>query len=286
LLTPSRRQLDLRSQRDVNEYFSNSRPEYVLHCAGTVGGIQANNKYRADFIRDNLLMSANLIDSSHQYGIRKILVLGSSCIYPRLASQPLREEYIMTGSLEPTNEPYAMAKLAGLSMASAYHAQHALKIVLAVGANTYGPGDNFGLESSHVIPALLRKFHEAKAARAPEVVMWGSGNPIREFIYVDDLASALIFLMGSRDDPAPINVGTGEEVSIATLAATVAEIVGYPGRIVQDRTKPDGMPKKVLEISKIRALGWRACFDLRAGLTETYKWFKENSLASTVRLAN
>lgn len=218
-------------------------------------------------------MAVNLIDACHRHGVAKLLVLGSSCVYPRLAQQPLREEYLMTGPLEPTNEPYAMAKLAGLSMARAYHDQHGMQVVLAVGANTYGPGDNFDLESSHVIPALLRKFHEAKTSGATEVVLWGSGAPIREFIYVDDLAEALLFLMDTDCEADPINVGTGEEVIVRNLAGAIAETVGYRGRITMDRTKPDGVPRKVLDSSKLRALGWRAKRTLSEGLARTYDWF-------------
>lgn len=277
LLLPPRNELDLTIQHDVTAYFNRYRPQYVFHCAGRVGGIQANNTYRAGFIRDNLYMTANLIDASHHHDVDKLLILGSSCIYPRLSAQPMREQYIMTGPLEPTNEPYAMAKIAGLSMARAYHAQHGMRVVLAVGANTYGPGDNFDLDSSHVIPALLRKFHEAKAAKASEVIMWGSGTPVREFIYVDDLADALVFLMQAHEDPEPINVGTGEDVTVEQLASTIANVVGYSGRIAQDLSKPDGMPRKVLDSSRLLSLGWRPKHDLRAGLSRTYAWFLQSA---------
>src|SRR6266850_532695 len=273
LLLAPRRELDLTAQRAVDEYFARNRPEYLFHCAGRVGGIQANNAYRAEFSRENMLMAANLIHASHRHGVKKTLVLGSSCIYPRLAPQPMREEYIMSGPLEPTNEPYAMAKIAGLSMARAYNAQYGMRVVLAIGANTYGPGDNFDPDASHVIPGLLRKFHAAMESGAPEVVMWGTGTPVREFIYVEDLADALLFLMRTHESAELINVGSGEPVAVQQLASAIAEVVGYSGRITRDLDKPDGMPKKVLDSSRLSSLGWRPKHDLRAGLSRTYAWF-------------
>jgi GDP-L-fucose synthase len=277
LLLVPRAELDLTSQAAVADLFRREKPEIVLHCAGKVGGIQANNTLRADFIRENLLMATNIIDSAYRCGARKTLVLGSSCVYPRLAQQPLREEFLLTGLLEPTNEPYAIAKIAGLAMAQAYHVQYGMAVVRAVGANTYGPGDNFDPDSSHVIPALLRRFDEARVNGAPEVTIWGTGRPIREFIYVEDFADALLYLLDRYESADLINVGTGEEISVAELAATAASVVHYAGKIRFDATKPDGMPKKVLDCSRLRQAGWHPKYTLRRGLELTYDWFLANA---------
>ena len=274
ILQPTRAGLDLTNQAAVGEYFARYRPHYVLHCAGRVGGIQANSRYGADFIRDNLLMGVNLVEASQKYGVRKILVLGSSCVYPRLAPQPMGEESVMGGPLEPTNEPYAMAKLAVMSMARAYQAQHGLQVALAIGANAYGPGDNFELETSHVIPALMRRFHEAKLRGESEVSIWGSGKPVREFIFSDDLAEGLLFLVDREGSVGPVNVGTGERTTVSALARKIAQTVGYEGRIVQDASKPDGMPEKVLDVSLISGMGWKPMNDLASGLRKTFDWFR------------
>jgi GDP-L-fucose synthase len=276
LVLRERRELDLTEQRAVAEFFADARPEYVFLAAARVGGILANSTYPAEFVRDNLAIQTNVIDSAWRTGVRKLLFLGSSCIYPRLAPQPMREDYLLTGPLEPTNEPYAIAKIAGLKMSQAYRRQYGFNAISLMPTNLYGPGDNFSADDSHVLPALLRRFHEAKEAGAAEVVLWGSGRPRREFLYVDDLADACIFLMQRYQDEQPINVGWGHDLTIAELAGTIAQIVGYSGAMRYDASKPDGTPRKLLDTTRLTALGWRPRSELAAGIRATYEWFLNN----------
>lgn len=283
LIVRSRNELDLRDQAAVEMFFATERPEYVVHAAGRVGGIHANDSMPADFIRDNLQMAVNVIDAAWRHGARKLVFLGSSCIYPRLAPQPLREEYLLTGALEPTNEWYAMAKLAGLKMCQAYRRQHGFSAISLLPTNLYGPGDNFNLESSHVLPALMRKIHEAHVRGASHVTIWGTGTPRREFMHVNDLADACLFLMRHYDGEAPLNVGCGIDLAIGELARVIAAVVGFQGLFDFDGTKPDGTPRKVLDISRLRALGWRPTIDLESGIATTYDWYRktiENSSPS------
>src|SRR5499427_8804155 len=265
LVSAPRTKLDLRDQSAVERFFVERRPEYVFMAAAKVGGILANDSYPADFIRDNLLIQSNLIDASHRHGVSKFCFLGSSCIYPRLAPQPLREDSLLTGPLEPTNQWYAIAKIAGLKMCEAYSRQFGFNAISVMPTNLYGPGDNFDLKTSHVLAALIRKFHEAKLARSDAVTIWGTGTPRREFLHVDDLADALLFLMERYDSPELINVGWGEDVTIAELAALVREVVGFEGAIEHDRTKPDGTPRKLLDVTKITGLGWKPKISLSDG---------------------
>lgn len=267
-------ELDLRDQRTVDAFFAAERPEYVFLAAARVGGIHANNAYPAEFIRDNLLIQTNVIDAAYRNGCKKLLFLGSSCIYPKLCSQPIKEEYLLTGPLEPTNEWYAIAKIAGIKMCQAYRRQYGFDAISAMPTNLYGPGDNFHPENSHVLPALIRRFHEARDAGAPEVSVWGTGTPRREFLYVDDLAEALVFLMQNYSEEEHINVGCGRDVTILELARIVADVVGYEGKIVTDSAKPDGTPQKLLNVGKISALGWTAKTDLRDGVEKTYHWYR------------
>jgi GDP-L-fucose synthase len=273
LLTPSRSDLDLTDQRAVERFFAVEQPEYVLLAAAKVGGILANSTYPADFIRDNLVIQTHVIDAAWRYGVKKLLFLGSSCIYPKRSPQPIKEEYLLIGSLEPTNEPYAIAKIAGIKMCQSYRRQFGFKAICLMPTNLYGPGDHFDLHNAHVLPALLRKFHEAKETGARQVTVWGTGTPRREFLYVDDLADACLFLMRVYDGPEIINVGVGEDMSIRDLATLVAEIVGYSGEIVYDTTKPDGTPQKLLDVSRLRELGWRPRVSLQEGLQRTYRWY-------------
>jgi GDP-L-fucose synthase len=245
-------------------------------AAAKVGGILANSTYPVDFIRSNLMVQNNIIDASFYSGVKKLLFLGSSCIYPKLCPQPIKEEYLLTGALEPTNEFYALAKIAGIKMCQAYHRQHGFNAISLMPTNLYGPGDNFDLNSSHVMPALIRKFHEAKVSGAKEVVMWGTGTPQREFLHVDDLADASVHLMQTYNDPEIVNVGTGEDVTIRELAELVKDVVGFEGEIVQDLTKPDGTPRKLLDVGKLHGLGWKHRIELRAGVESTYGWFLEH----------
>jgi GDP-L-fucose synthase len=272
LLTPTRQQLDLTSQAEVNAFFEQERPEYVFLVAGKVGGIHANSTYPADFIRDNLLIQALVIDAAHRFGAQKLLDLGSSCIYPRLAPQPMTEDCLLTSALEPTNEWYAIAKIAGLKMCQAFHRQHGFKAISLMPTNLYGPGDNFDLKSSHVLPAMLRKFHDAKISGASEVVLWGTGSPRREFLYVDDLADACLFAMQTYAGEELLNVGTGEDLAIQELAGLVAQVIGFTGRVVWDVTMPDGTPRKLLDVSRIHSLGWKAKISLLDGVCLSYKW--------------
>lgn len=279
LLERTHAELDLTRQQQVEDFFLQERPEYVFLSAAKVGGIQANNTYPAEFIYNNLVMETNLIQAAHQCGAKKLLFLGSSCIYPRMAPQPIKEEYLMTGPLEPTNEPYAMAKLAGISLCQAYRRQYGCNFISVMPTNLYGPGDNFDLANSHVLPALLRKFHEAKLSQAPAVTLWGTGTPRREFLHVDDLAAACVFLMQGYDEPGIVNVGTGEDISIGDLATLVAEITGYRGTVVYDAAKPDGTPLKRLDVSKIKGLGWQAQTPLAEGIEKTYAWYRAQNPA-------
>lgn len=276
LLERNHAELDLTCQQAVDAFFQIERPEYVFLAAAKVGGILANNSYPADFIYQNLMMEANVIRAAHRSGVKKLLFLGSSCIYPRLCPQPIKEEYLMTGPLEPTNEPYAMAKLAGISLCNAYRRQYGCNFISVMPTNLYGPGDNFDLANSHVLPALLRKFHAAKAQQESSVTIWGSGAPRREFLFVDDLAEACVFLMQQYNEAGIVNIGTGQDLTIAELARLVADTVGYKGELEYDRTKPDGTPQKLLDVSKIKRLGWQAKTDLSDGLAQTYAWFVDN----------
>jgi len=283
LVTKTRAELDLRNQASTTTFFLDERPDYVILAAAKVGGIMANNTYPADFIRDNLLMQTNVIDAAYRAGVKKLLFLGSSCIYPKFAPQPMREEYLLTGELEPTNEWYAIAKIAGIKMCQAYRRQYDFNAICCMPTNLYGPGDNFHLEKSHVIPALIHKFHLAKVHNDPTVTLWGTGAPYREFLYVDDMADACILLLKKYNDPAIINVGFGVDISIAELAEQVKKVTGYQGKIVFDASKPAGPPRKLLETSKIMELGWEPKISLEEGLTLSYYWFKGNYLNSFFR---
>jgi GDP-L-fucose synthase len=273
VLQPRREQVDLVDRRDVDRYFDQHRPEFVFMAAAKVGGVLANSTFPADFIRENLAIELNVVDAAWRSGVTKLLMLGSSCIYPRESPQPIREEYLLTGPLEATNAPYAIAKIAGIMLCQSYAKQHGARFVSAMPTNLYGPGDNFDLQSSHVIPALVRKFHEAKQEKAPAVTVWGTGKALREFLYVDDLADACLFLMERYEDPLPINVGVGRDISVADLAELIGEVVGYKGEVRFDRTKPDGAPRKLLDVSRMKALGWTASTSLREGLIRTSEWY-------------
>jgi GDP-L-fucose synthase len=276
LIVRTSAELDLREQAQTRNFFDQERPEYVFLAAAKVGGIQANNTRRAEFIYDNLAMQLNIIESAYRFDSKKLLFLGSSCIYPKMAPQPLKEEYLLTGPLESTNEPYAIAKIAGLKMCESYRRQYGFNAISLMPTNLYGPGDNFDLQSSHVLPALMRKFHEAKVSGAKEVVVWGSGQPRREFLYSPDLADAALFLMENYNEEETINVGVGDDVTIGELAQMVGETVGFKGELVFDRSKPDGTPRKLMDVSRLNALGWKAQTDLKNGLVKTYQWFLDH----------
>jgi GDP-L-fucose synthase len=276
ILTASRDQLDLRDQAAVNYWFKANRPEYVFLVAGTVGGIMANSTRPAEFIYDNMMIHATVVHSAHLFGVKKLLYLGSSCIYPRDCEQPMTEEMLLTGALEPTNESYAIAKIAGIKLCQAYRKQYGDDFISAMPTNLYGPNDNFDLTSSHVLPALMRKFHDAKLEGRSQVVVWGSGMPRREFLHVDDLADACVFLMLRYSQLEHINLGTGEDVSIRELAEMVRGVVYPSAQLVFDTTKPDGMPRKLLDVSRLHALGWRHRVHLRDGIESSYKWFLEH----------
>ena len=273
LVLRSRKQTDLTQSAAVATLFEAERPEYVFLAAAKVGGILANSTYPADFIRDNLAIELNVIDAAYKSGVKKLEFLGSSCIYPKLAPQPMKEEYLLTGALEPTNEWYAIAKIAGIKLCQAYRQQYGFNAISLMPTNLYGPGDNFDLNNSHVLPALIRKFHEAKIEARKEVVIWGTGTPRREFLHVDDLAAAAVFLMERYDGSEIVNVGVGEDVTIAELAALVKRVVGFEGNLVFDTTKPDGTPRKLLDVSRLSALGWRSTTTLEQGIASTYHWF-------------
>jgi GDP-L-fucose synthase len=285
LLLAGRDVLDLRLQRSVDEYFRDNRPEFVILAAAKVGGILANSAHPAEFIYDNLAIQTNVIDSAWRHGVRKLLFLGSSCIYPRLCPQPIREEYLLTGELEPTNDAYAVAKIAGIKMCQAYSRQYGFNAISLMPTNLYGPGDNFDLQNSHVLPALLRKFLEAAEAGAPKVVVWGSGAPRREFLHVDDLAHAALFLMLHYDEPEPVNVGTGEDITIAELAALISRLTGYRGELAFDVSRPDGTPRKLLDVSRIHALGWKASIPLERGIMDTLSWYRNSRTSTRASLA-
>ena len=274
LVLRTRQELDLTDQHAVHAFYASERPEYVFLAAAKVGGIHANSTYPADFIRDNLAIQTNVIHSSWKHGAKKLLFLGSSCIYPRDSPQPIKEEYLLTGPLEPTNEAYAIAKIAGIKMCQAYRKQYGFDAICAMPTNLYGPGDNYQHENSHVVPALIRRFHEAHATNVSEVVVWGTGTPLRELLYADDLADALVLLMNRYSDAQMVNVGYGNEVSIAELARIIAEVVGYTGRICFDPTRPDGTSRKLLDSSRLAALHWLHRVSLREGLTLTYNDFQ------------
>lgn len=278
ILAPARSELDLLDQQAVVKFFEQQRPEYAIICAAKVGGILFNNQYQADFLYENVLLAANVIHAAHLTGVKKLLFLGSSCIYPRQATQPIREESLLTGPLEPTNEGYALAKIVGLKLCEKYRQQYGRNFISAMPTNLYGPGDNFHPDHSHVIPGMMRRFHEAKLKNAKQVVIWGSGSPMREFLYITDLAEALFLLMERYEEAGTINVGTGQDVSISELAVLMKEVTGFAGEIVYDRSKPDGMMRKVLDVSRINNLGWKPRMSLRDGLKTTYAWALENGV--------
>ncbi|MDI9409367.1 MAG: GDP-L-fucose synthase [Candidatus Pacebacteria bacterium] len=273
ILAPTRSELDLTDGRATRDWFAKHRPYWVFDAAAKVGGIMANSQSPADFIRDNLLIQLNLIESAYLHGCAKFLFLGSSCIYPKLAVQPIREDYLLTGALEPTNQAYALAKIAGIETVNSYRKQYGFCGISLMPTNLYGPFDNYDLTTSHVLPAMIRKFHEGKLASSDSVTIWGSGSPRREFLHVDDLASACLFLMETYDDPLHINVGTGSDVTILELAELVARTVGFKGTIIRDTSKPDGTPRKLLDVSRLTALGWRARIDLESGIAQAYQSF-------------
>lgn len=276
ILTVEREQLDLRDQAQVDRWFALNKPDYVFLVAGTVGGILANSTRPAEFIYDNMMIHATVVHAAHAYGVQKLLYLGSSCIYPKHCPQPMKEEYLLTGALEPTNEYYAVAKIAGVKLCQAYRKQYDCNFIAAMPTNLYGLGDNFDLEDSHVLPALLRKFHEAKIEGRSEVTIWGTGAPRREFLHVDDLADACLFLMREYEDELHVNVGSGKDLSIRELAETIRDIVAPSVNLVFDTTKPDGAPRKLLDVSRIHAAGWHHRIDLREGIADTYSWFQDH----------
>ena len=275
--------LNLISQSETNDFFENEKPEFVIIAAAKVGGILANNTFRADFIYDNLMIEANVINAAYKNNIEKLIFLGSSCIYPKMASQPLKEESLLSGYLEETNEPYAIAKIAGIKLCENFYRQYGSNFYSIMPTNLYGPHDNFNLETSHVLPAFIRKFHEAKTNNHESVTIWGSGKPMREFLYVEDLADAILFLTENinandlyENDISHINIGSGKDITVDNLAKLIAEIVGFKGKIIHDATKPDGTPRKLMDVSRINKLGWKYKTDLRDGLIKTYRWFKQN----------
>jgi len=276
LLLADHAQLDLTQQAAVDAWFATQRPEIVILAAARVGGILANDRYAAEFLRDNLAIQTNVIDAAWRHGARKLTFLGSSCIYPKLAPQPMNEDCLLTGPLEPTNEWYAIAKIAGIKMCQAYRRQYGFDAIALMPTNLYGPGDNFSLQNSHVLPALMRKFHEARAGGAPAVTVWGTGTPRREFLHVDDLADAVVFLTERYDEAQWLNIGVGTDISIAELAALVARVVGYAGALQFDTTKPDGTPRKLLDVGRLKALGWSARTPLEAGIRATYAWYLDH----------
>jgi len=275
LLLRHSKQLDLRNQQVVNDFFAEEKPDYVFLAAAKVGGIMANNTYRAEFIYDNMMIQSNIIHASYVNKVKKLMFLGSSCIYPKMAPQPLKEEYMLTGLLEDTNEPYAIAKIAGIKMCDAYRSQYGCNFISAMPTNLYGPNDNYDLQKSHVLPALIRKFHEAKQNKEASVIIWGTGKPRREFLHTDDLADACFFLMQNYNNEGLVNIGIGEDIEIGELALLVKDIVGFNGSIKFDTSKPDGTPRKLMDVSKINAMGWKARIHLRAGIESVYKEFKE-----------
>ncbi|WP_449537881.1 GDP-L-fucose synthase [Ferdinandcohnia sp. Marseille-Q9671] len=276
LICKTSSELDLRDPIQVNAFFEKEKVEYVFLAAAKVGGIVANNEYPADFIRDNLMIQTNVIDASYRNGVTKLLFLGSTCIYPKMAPQPLKEEYLLTGELEPTNEPYAIAKIAGIKMCESYNRQYGTKYISAMPTNLYGENDNFDLHTSHVLPALIRKFHEAKENNSEYVEVWGTGSPKREFLYSDDLADACVFLMNNYEGNEIVNIGVGDDLPIGELAQKIKEVVGYNGEIRFDTSKPDGTPRKLVDVTRINNLGWKASTSLEEGLEKAYNWFLQN----------
>jgi GDP-L-fucose synthase len=270
IITRASSELDLRNEEQVRAFFQTEKPEFVFLAAARVGGIQANNTRRAEFIYDNLMIQTNVIHNAYVFGVNKLLFLGSSCIYPKMAPQPLKEAYLLTGELEPTNEPYAIAKIAGIKMCDAYRSQYNCNFISVMPTNLYGPNDNYDLQNSHVLPALLRKFHEARLNGTPDVIIWGDGSPLREFLHVDDLADACLFLMQHYDEAGHINIGTGKDISIMDLANLVREITGFTGKIAYDSTKPNGTPRKLLDVQKMTELGWQSRIELSEGIKQVY----------------
>lgn len=270
------KELDLRNKENVDTFFQEEKPDFVFLAAAKVGGIVANNEYPADFIRDNILIQTNIIDAAYRNNVTKLLFLGSTCIYPKMAPQPLKEEYLLTGQLEPTNEPYAIAKIAGIKMCESYNRQYGTQYISVMPTNLYGENDNFDLHTSHVLPALIRKFHEAKENNSPFVEVWGTGRPKREFLFSDDLADACVFLMNTYAGSEIVNIGVGEDISIKELAEKIKETIGYKGGIQFDTTKPDGTPRKLVDVTRLKSLGWKATTSLDEGLKTAYKWFLEN----------
>ncbi|WP_276480574.1 GDP-L-fucose synthase [Paraflavitalea pollutisoli] len=273
LVLRTSKELDLRNQQAVEDFFAAEKPDYVILAAARVGGIQANNVYRADFIYENLMIQNNVIHAAYLEKVKKLMFLGSSCIYPKLAPQPLKEDYLLTGLLEPTNEPYAIAKIAGIKMCDAYRAQYGCNFISVMPTNLYGPNDNYDLNNSHVLPALIRKIHEAKLKNDPAVVMWGTGSPRREFLHADDLADACFYLMQHYNEEGLVNIGTGEDVTIKDLALLIKDVVGYQGEIQHDLTKPDGTPRKLMDVSKLHSMGWKHKIELPEGVAKVYKEF-------------
>lgn len=284
LFLKTSKELDLRNQADTFAFFELEKPEYVFLAAAKVGGIHANNTYPADFISDNLAIQTNVIQAAHRFGIKKLLFLGSSCIYPRECPQPIKEEYLLTGPLEATNDAYAIAKIAGIKMCQAFHRQYGDRFISVMPTNLYGPNDNFDLETSHVLPAMIRKFHDAKV-KGTAVQLWGTGTPRREFLHVDDLADACIHLMRQYEGDEIVNIGVGEDLTIRELAELIAEVVGFRGEIVWDSSKPDGTPRKLLDVSRLHSLGWQAKLPLQQGLEETYAWFLSNHASLDAAIA-
>lgn len=278
LLFRTSSELDLRNQAAVQGFFEQEKPDFVFMAAAKVGGILANNTYRGEFLYDNLMIQNNTIDAAYRSGVKKLMFLGSSCIYPKLAPQPLKEESLLTGELEPTNEPYAIAKIAGIKLADAYRSQYGCNFISVMPTNLYGPNDNYDLNNSHVLPALIRKFHEAKQKGEPSVILWGSGKPKREFLHADDLADACFFLMQNYNDPGFVNIGTGEDLEIKELAGLIKGIVGFTGEIEHDFTKPDGTPRKLMDVSKLHHLGWKARISLEEGIRRVYAEFENTAL--------
>lgn len=275
IVTRTSKELDLRHQQAVQQFFETEKPEYVFLAAAKVGGIQANNIYRADFIYENLMIQNNVIHQSYLSGVKKLMFLGSSCIYPKMAPQPLKEEYLLTGLLEETNEPYAIAKIAGIKMCESYKRQYGCNFISVMPTNMYGPNDNYNLNNSHVLPALIRKFHDAKEQNLPSVEMWGTGTPMREFLHADDLGDACVYLMNHYDDEQFVNIGSGTDLTIKDLALLIKDIVGFKGEITHDLSKPDGTPRKLMDVSYLHSLGWKHKIELREGITQVYEDFKK-----------
>ena len=278
IITASKKELNLKNQEDVRNFFWHHTFDYVFLCAAKVGGIKANNEFKADFIYDNIMIQSNIIHSAKQFGVKKLLFLGSSCIYPKLCQQPIKEEYLLTGSLEPTNDAYAIAKIAGIKMCQSFNEQYDTNFISVMPTNLYGPNDNYDLNNSHVLPAMINKFHNAKINKLDKVEIWGDGTPMREFLFVDDLAEACLHLMNNYNDSEIVNIGTGEDISIRDLAYLVKEVIGFSGQVIYDSSKPDGTPRKLLDVSKIHDLGWSHKTQLKQGIELTYKHFLNESL--------